>query len=100
MLTPFALFRLSSEIVIGEDVASVSLLLCPVNGDPVTKPVLYLQRDGGHWTAVSQGRQLGVVAASDVKLEDALRMARAAYADYDVRVCDAGRMRDVARLDA
>ncbi len=50
------------------------------------KSVLYLRREGGHWTAVHEGRQLGVVAASDVKLEDALRMARAAYADYDVRV--------------
>ncbi len=36
------------------------------------KPVLYLQRDAGPWTVVHQGRPLGVVAAPDVKLEDAL----------------------------
>jgi hypothetical protein len=50
------------------------------------KPVLYPHRDEGHWTAVHQGQQLGVVAASDVKLEQALRMAQAAYPDYGVRV--------------
>jgi hypothetical protein len=50
------------------------------------KPVLYLQRDKTHWTVVHQGRQLGMVAACDVKLEQALRMAQAAYPDYDVRV--------------
>ncbi len=50
------------------------------------KPVLYLQRDAGHWTVVHPGRTLGVVAAPDEKLEQALRMAWAAYPDYDVRV--------------
>jgi hypothetical protein len=50
------------------------------------KPVLHLPRDEGHWTAVNQRRQLGVVAAHDVNLEQALRMARAAYPDYDVRM--------------
>ncbi len=50
------------------------------------KPVLYLQRDAGPWTVVHQGRPLGVVAAPDVTLEQALRMAQAAYPDYDVRV--------------
>jgi hypothetical protein len=52
----------------------------------MAKPVLYLHRDEGHWTAVHQGRQLGVVAAGDVNLEQALRIAKAAYPDYDVRV--------------
>ena len=50
------------------------------------KPALYLHRDKGSWTVVHQGRTLGVVAAPDVKLEQALRMAQAAYPDYDVRV--------------
>ena len=50
------------------------------------KPVLYLHLDKSHWAVVHQGRQLGLVAARDVKLEDALRMAQAAYPDYDVRV--------------
>ena len=50
------------------------------------KPILYLQRDGRRWTVVHQGRTLRIVAAADVKLEQALGMARAAYPDYDVRV--------------
>jgi len=50
------------------------------------KPVLYLQRDKGHWTVLHQGRPLAVLAPHEVKLEDALRKARAAYPDYDVRV--------------
>ena len=55
-------------------------------GEPMKKPVLYLQRDEGHWTVVHQGRQLGFMAAADVALEQALQMAKAAYPDYDVRV--------------
>ncbi len=50
------------------------------------KPILYLHRDEGSWTAVHQGRHLGVVAVCDVTPEHALRMAQAAYPDYDVRV--------------
>ncbi len=50
------------------------------------KPVLYLHLDKSHWTVVHRGRPLGAVGTRDVKLEDALRMARAAYPDYEVRV--------------
>ena len=50
------------------------------------KSVLYLHLDKDHWIVVHQGRQLGVVAARDVTLEQALRIAQAAYPDYDVRV--------------
>ncbi len=50
------------------------------------KPVLYLQRDADPWTVVHEGRQLGVVAAGDVTPEQALRMAQAAYPEYEVRV--------------
>jgi hypothetical protein len=50
------------------------------------RPVLYLHCDEGSWTVVHQGRTLSVVAAGDVTPEQALRMAQAAYPDYDVRV--------------
>jgi hypothetical protein len=52
----------------------------------VKKPVLYLHRDAASWTVVHQGRTLGVVAGGDVMLEQALRMAQAAYPEYEVRV--------------
>jgi hypothetical protein len=50
------------------------------------KPVLYLHFDKSHWLVLRQGRPLGVIAARDVKVEDALHKAQAAYPDYDVRV--------------
>jgi hypothetical protein len=50
------------------------------------KPVLYLHLEKRHWTVVHQGRPLGMVAAREVELEDALRTAQAAYPDYEVRV--------------
>ncbi len=54
--------------------------------EPMKKPVLYLHLEKSHWTVVHQGRHLGVVAAPDVTLEQALRMAQAAYPDSGVRV--------------
>ena len=50
------------------------------------KPVLYLHLDTCDWTALHQGWTLGVVAAREVKLEQALRSAQNAHPDYDVRV--------------
>ncbi len=50
------------------------------------KPVLYLHCDESHWLVLREGRSLGVVAARNVKVEDALRKARSAYPEYDVRV--------------
>jgi len=50
------------------------------------KPVLCLHRDAASWAVVHQGRTLGVVAAGDVTLDQALRIVQAADSEYDVRV--------------